>query len=264
MMNESYKTLTRLFYLSWHHGHVFFRKLRFLPPVILWLFVLALCFDINNPPVNAALGYMSTIPWMFFVMVWLGYLFFTSLNTVEEHILLLHINSRFLYIASKILFLAAVLLILTLFGCILPIIIELVFRVRGLVFIPGGVSLADFFSAFVLNFSLGFLGVSLAFLFHPNLSKHRDDSSLVLLILFAMLSVIKDQIFNLQGLYRYILFVFTPVLEIGLLTSNKDMFYVRDIMQAALYASVYCLVAMVVGYWLYTKRMYGPLIAKRE
>jgi len=263
-MSESYKTLARLFYLSWHHGHVFFRKLRFLPPVVLWMFVLALCFDINNPPVNAALGYRSTMPWLFFVMVWFGYLFLSSLETVEEYILVLHINSRFLYIASKIVFLVAVLLILSLFGCILPVIIELVFRIRGLVFISGGVSLADFFSSFVLNFSLGLIGVSLAFLFHPNTSKQRDDSSLVLLILFAILAVIKDQIFNLQGVYRYILFVFTPVIDIMQLFFNKDVFVAEDIMLAALYAGVYCLIVMVVGYWLYVKKIYGPLIAKNE
>jgi len=104
----------------------------------------------------------------------------------------------------------------------------------------------------------------LAFLFHPNPSKHRDDFSLVLLILFAMLAVIKDQIFNLEGINRYLLFVFTPVLDMMHLFFDKDFFIAEDIALATLYAGIYCLVAMVAGYWLYIRKIYGPIIAKES
>lgn len=263
-MSESYNSLLRLLYLVWYQGYVFFKKTRSLLPLALWMFVLYLCFDINYPPVYVMQGYLSTTMWFFFVMVWFGYLFFSGIDMIEEHLLILQINSRFLYSVSKILFLVVLSMALSIVGCIFPVIIELVFKIRGLTFIPNGINLTDFFGALALNIIIGTVGLSLAYIFQPNPSKSRNDFTVSTLIMFVILAFAKYQIFNLQGLSGYLLFVFTPIFEIIHLFYGKNEFVMEDVMLAAIYGGIYCLISVAVGYWLYNKRVYSPLIAQHK
>ena len=261
-MNESSNILLRLFGLAWHHGYVFFTKTRSLIPIVLWISVLYLCFDIDVPPTYAMQGYVSTTPWFFFIIVWLSYMFLSGFNIVEERILILQINSRFLHALSKILFLVALSLVLSLFGCIFPVVVNTISTIRGLSSIPNGIHLMDLFGGFFLNLIIGVLGVSLAYLFQPNPSKHRNDFMSLMLFVFSILAIAKNQIFDLQAPFNYLLFVFTPLFEIIGLFNGKNTFIVADLMSAATYGGIYCLISMILGYCLYNKRIYSPLIAQ--
>lgn len=260
-MNEYFSTAFRLIHLAWHQGFVFFTKIRSLPPAILWILVLGLCFDVRYPPTNAMNGYMSIIPWLFFVMVWYGYLFLSGFELVNEHILILQINSRFLYAMSKLLFLAVLSLAVSLLGCVLPVIINSAFEIGGASYIPNGIQFTDFLGAFILSNIVGALGVSLAYVFQPSPAKHRDGFTLMMLFTFALLAVAKSQIFNIQAPFDYILFVFTPMLEIISLFNGKNLFLAEDLALAVTYGGIYCIIAVIVGYWLYYKKMYAPFIA---
>jgi hypothetical protein len=170
----------RLIRLAWHQGYVFFTKMRFLPPAMLWILVLGLCFDIRYPPTNAMQGYMSIMPWLFAVMVWFGYLFLSDIELVNEHILILHINSRFLYAMSKLLFLAALSLAVSLLGCVYPIIVHFIFIIGGATYIPNGIQITDFLGALILSNIIGALGVSVAYIGHAHrkvyqIGSHRSE-----------------------------------------------------------------------------------------
>lgn len=261
-MRELFNTLLRLLFLVWHHAYVFFTKSRSFPPIALWIFILYLNFDTNNPPVNTFYGYMSIMPWLFFIMVWFGYLFLSSLGMVEEHILILQINSRFFNALSKVLFLLAISMIISLLGCIFPVIIHFFYILIGLNYIPGGLSLTEFFFALILSNIIGALGVSLAYLFQPNPSKQHNKFTSGTLIIFALLAIAKEQILTLQDPFHYFLFIFTPLIDILSLFYNSNMFVAEDLVLSAIYGGIYCLTAMIIGYWLYDRRLYGPLIAQ--
>jgi len=263
-MKDSFDKLRCLFYLVRHHGSVFSGKVRSLPPLVLWIFTLYQIFD---PPIPSTLiqGYVAAAMWLFFAMVWFGYLFLSDFDMTTEHLLILQINSRLLYVISKILFLTVVCFAISLLGALYPIIMDFAFGIIGLTLIADGVRLSDFFGALLLNFTVGTLGVSVAFLFHPNPSKNSDSFiTLIMLVMFALMAFIKHQIFNFEGLFRYLLLIFTPVYEILRLFSDKSVFTVGDLAMTAIQGSIYFSIAMMLGYWLYSRRVYGPLLAKPE
>ena len=60
------------------------------------------------------------------------------------------------------------------------------------------------------------------------------------------------------------LLVFTPLVEILQLFSEKEVFTASDMLLAVISGIVYFLKAVAFGYWFYNKRVYGPLIAKQK
>jgi len=261
-MNDLSSTLPRILHLTQHHYSVFLRKIRSYPPLVLWGIVLYLSYE--PAPINIVQGYLSTAIFLFFAMVWFGYLFLSDFDEVTEHLLILQINSRLLYAASRILFLLVVLSAVGALGTIYPVILELTFRIRGLTHIPYGIRLADFFGGFLLHLITGTLGIAVAFLFQPNPSKRDNANMVFVLIMFALSALVKHQVFSFPGSFHHILLVFTPLYEILSLFSNIRAFTARDLALSALYAGIYFSIAIVIGYWLYNKRVYGPLIAKHK
>ena len=75
---------------------------------------------------------------------------------------------------------------------------------------------------------------------------------------------VKHQVFNIDGLAQYVLLFFTPMYEILQLFSEREVFIASDMLLAVVGGGVYFLVAVVFGYWFYSKRVCGPLIAKQE
>ena len=259
-MSESYNTALKLLHLVRHHYAVFFRKIRPYPPFFLWVLVLYLMYE--QPPVNIVQGYLSSTLFLFFVMVAFGYLFLSDFDTVTEHLLILQINSRILCSASKLIFLVLASAFFSAVGALTPVIFELVSGIMGTAFMPYGIRVADFFGGFVLHFVVGALGVAVAFLFQPNPHKQSSATMLIALILFAIMTFVKHEVFGFTGIARYVLLIFTPAYEIMSLFSDKAAFAPGALFLAMVYGSAYFVVAVMVGYWLYSKRVYGPIMAK--
>jgi len=215
----------------------------------------------EDPPVNIVQGYLSATMLLFFVMVWFGYSFLSDFDTTTEHLLTLQINSKLQFAASKILFLVAVTLALSVMGGMVPVIIQAIFSIRGATYIPYGIRVADFFGGVFLHFIVGILGAAAAFLFHPNPTKQDSTIAVLALILFAILAFVKHRIFEFEGALRHLLLVFTPVYEIMSLFSDKRTFAAGDLLLAAAYGIIYFLIIVALGYWIYIKRVYGPIVA---
>lgn len=262
-MSELYNTALKLRHLVRHHYAVFFRKVRPYPPFFLWVLVLYLMYE--QPPVNIVQGYLSATMFLFFIIVAFGYLFLSDFDTVTEHLLILQINSRFLYGMSKIIFLVAMTAAFSAVGAVVPAAFEIVSGITGSEFIPGGVRVVDFFGGFVLHFIVGTLGVAVAFIFQPSPSSGRGSEIMItVLALFAIMAFVKHAVFGFDGVLRYVLLIFTPVYEIMSLFSDSAVFAIGDLALAAVYGGIYFAVAVAVGYWLYEKRVYGPRIAKMK
>ena len=251
--------MKKSFNLAWHHCSVFSRKIRLYPPFFLWMVVLYLMYE--QPPVNIVQGYLSATMFLFFVMVGFGYLFLSDFDTVTEHLLILQINSRFLYGASKIIFLVAMTALFSAVGAVVPAIFEFVSAIMGTEFISGGVRVVDYLGGFILHFIVGSLGVAVAFLFKPNPCRRDNAITLTALILFAIMAFVKHDVFDFYGVLRYVLLIFTPAYEIMSLFSYSRVFSLGGLVLAVVYGSAYFLPVVALGYWLYEKRVYGPLIA---
>jgi len=261
-MNGLFNVLPRLFCLALYHYSVFFRKFRSYPPLVLWGITLYLAYE--PAPINIVQGYLSTSIFLFFAMVWFSYSFLSDFDAVTEHLLILQINSRLLYAASKILFLLTVLGAVSVIGSAYPAILELALRIRGLTHITYGIHLTDLLGGILLHFIVGSLGIAIAFLFQPNPSKRDNSNTILMLILFAFSALLKHQIFGFQGALQYTLLVFSPLYEILSLFSDSRTFAAGDLALSAIYSGIYFSLAIVIGYWLYNKRVYGPLIAKHK
>jgi len=254
--------MKKSFDLARHHYAVFSRKVRLYPPFFLWIITLYIMYE--QPPVNIVQGYLSATMFLFFIMVGFGYLFLSDFDAVTEHLLVLQINSRFLYGTSKITFLVAMTAIFSVVGAIVPAIFELVSAIMGTEFIPGGVRVWDYFGGFILHFIVGSLGVVVAFLFTPNPSRGDNAISLCALIFFAIMAFVKHQVFGFGGALRIVLLIFSPAYEIMSLFSDSRVFSLGGLALAAVYGIAYFLPAAALGYWLYKKRVYGPLIATNK
>ena len=259
-MSAFYNAALRLGYLVRHHYAVFLRKIRPYPPFFLWVLVLYLMYE--QPPVNIVQGYLSATMFLFFIMVAFGYLFLSDFDTVTEHLLILQINSRFLYGMSKIVFLVAMTAAFSAVGAVVPAAFEIVSQITGSEFIPGGVRAADFFGGFALHFIVGTLGVAVAYIFQPSPASGRGSEIMILaLALFAIMAFVKHAVFGFDGALRYVLLVFSPAYEIMSLFTDCAVFSPGRLMLAAVYGGGYFAAAVVVGYWFYEKRVYGPGIA---
>ena len=251
--------LCSLLQLARLHCSAFFTKARSYLPIGLWGLVLYMMHQ--GPPPNIVQGYAALLLYLFVVMVWFSYAFLSSFDMVTEHLLILRINSRFLYAISKILFLVAVSLAAGIVGSLVPVVIEAAAWITNTAYMPYGIRVSDFFSGVFLHFIVGNLGVAAAFLFHPNPSKENEIVLIASLFLFTVLALVKHQFFNLQGHLRYILYVFTPVYEIISLFSGSYTFTAGDLALSAAKGGIYFIIAVAVGCYLYNKRVYGPLLA---
>lgn len=254
--------MKKSFNLARHHCAVFSRKIRLYPPFFLWIVTLYIMYE--QPPVNIVQGYLSATMFLFFIMVGFGYLFLSDFDAVTEHLLVLQINSRILYGTSKMIFLVAMTAIFSAVGAVVPAIFELASAIMGTEFIHGGVRVGDYFGGFILHFLVGSLGVAIAFLFAPNPSKDASAASLSALILFAIMAFVKHQVFGFYGALRIVLLIFSPAYEIMSLFSDSRVFSPGGLSLAVVYGSAYFLPAIALGYWLYEKRVYGPLIATNK
>jgi len=242
-----------------HHLAVFSKKIRLYLPFFLWIVTLYIMYE--QPPINIVQGYLSATMFLFFIMVGFGYLFLSDFDTVTEHLLILQINSRWLYGASKIIFLVAMTAVFSAFGAVVPAGFELVSAIMGTEFIYGGVRVVDFFGGFILHFVVGSLGVVVAFLFTPNPSRSENAISLTALILFAIMAFVKHAVFGFDGVLRYVLLIFSPAYEIMSLFSDSSVFSLGGLVLGVAFGLAYFLPIVVLGFWLYEKRVYGPRIA---
>jgi len=257
-MRDCFNIAPKLAYLTRYYCSVFLTKVRSYPPLALWLTALFLMYE--QPPVNMVQGYIPTTMLIFFIMVWFGYLFLSDFDTVTEHLIILQTNSRVVYAVSKILFLLAISLAVSVIGGVFPVVVDLVTRARGSIYFADGIHVVDFFGGIILHFIVGTLGVSVAFFFHPNHNKRNDAITIIMMLSFALLAFVKHQIFNFEGILRHFLLVFTPVYEIISRFSNESAFMLRDLAISAIYGGSYFVVIILVGYWFYSKRVYGPRI----
>jgi len=254
--------MKKSFNLARHHYAVFFKKIRLYPMFLLWLVALYLMYE--QAPVNIVQGYLATTMLLFFIMTAFGYLFLSDFDPVTEHLLILQINSRLLYSASKIIFLVAMTAVFSAVGAAVPAIFEWVSAIMGTEFIPGGARAVDYLGGFILHFVVGSLGIALAFLFQPNPFKRDHGIVLTALIIFAIMAFVKHQVFGFAGALRYVLLIFGPVYEIMSLFSDISVFSPGGLVLAVVYASAYFLPVVALGYWMYEKRVYGPLIATHK
>ena len=261
-MNGFFNDIKKLSHLVRYHRSIFFRKIRPYPPLGFWLVYLGVAYQ--QVPLCIVQNYLASAMISFYIMVWFGYLFLSDFDEVMEHLLLLQINSRFLYVASKIVFLIAVSALVGVIGSVFPIIIKPISLLAGYAW-PVDVGAVNFIGGLLLHFVIGCMGVSVAFLFQPNPEKRNNSSIATLaLMLFALLAVVKNQAFNIDGLARHVLLVFTPLYEILQLFSESEVFTASDMLLAVIGGSAYFLLAVAFGYWFYNKRVYGPLIAKQN
>jgi len=229
---------------------------------LLWGIALYLAYE--PPPVNIVQGYISTAMFLFFAMVWFGYSFLSDFDAVTEHLLISQVNSRLLYAASRVLFLLAVLFAASILGGLYPALLELVSWIRGSAYIPYGVRFADLARGILLHFITGALGIAVAFLFQPNPHKRDNAATMLVMILFAFSALVKHQIFVLQAPFQHTLLIFTPLYEILSLFSDSHTFSAGDLALSAIYGSIYFSITIAIGYRLYNKRVYGPLIARHK
>ena len=102
-MNGFFNGFQRVHNLVRYHYSIFFKKIRPYPPLGFWLVYLGIAYQ--QVPLSIIQNYLASAMISFFTMVWFSYLFLSDFDEVTEHLLLLQINSRFLYAASKVVFL---------------------------------------------------------------------------------------------------------------------------------------------------------------
>ena len=128
-MNGFFNSIKKLSHLVQYHRSIFFRKIRPYPPLGFWLVYLGVAYQ--QVPLCIVQNYLASAMISFYIMVWFSYLFLSDFDEVMEHLLLLQINSRFLYVASKIVFLVAVSALVGVMGSVFPIILKPISLLAG-------------------------------------------------------------------------------------------------------------------------------------
>lgn len=250
---KSYSSLTwRLLNLVRHHGFVFFKSIRCMPPIFAWVITLIVCFDTKYIPLSLVSIYVSASMELFFIITWISYVFLSSFNQIAEYISVLKINSRKLYFASKIIFLSFISMLFAVFGCLYPVVLNVIYKTKGIEIFQGGIHLIDVSGSFILYVVVGLLGASVALLFQPNLTKSRDNFSLGMILLFVFLAVTKGEFFTQGNALQYVFYVFPPLIEIGQLFI-ENTFGLKNLLLAILYGLGYSVTAVSIGYWLHGK-----------
>lgn len=260
-MNTYYSLPKRMLFLIWHHISVFFKTIRCMPPIFIWLLVLFFCFDTKRIPLPLVPTYISAIIYLFFITAWFSYIFLSSFNQTAEYISILKISSRNLYFISKVISLFVICMGFAMIGALYPVVFEIVCRLKGYTAFENGVHIKDISCSFILYTIVGFLGSAISLLFQPDLTKRRDSLSMFMIICFVFAAVTKNQFFNGQNAFKYLCYVFPPIIEIGKLFAQKDVFSFNNVILATLYGLIYSIIAIFIGFGFYSKRLYGPRIA---
>lgn len=233
-----------------YHFSLFIKSTKFVMPLLVWIGYMAFTYTIFPVDVVSSIVVSSVL--LFFLMVWIGVLYYEIEDTISEQILVLKTQNETICYISNIIFLGMIGFVFSCIGIIFPLLQN---AMNGFELYRRPITLWDIVVALGLHFFAALLGGMLGGVFHPRIMKNRK-MAIVIVALIALLSITKVSINQEIPILRYVTWILPPVGDYSLLMTNKEYFEKIDVGISMLLLFVYNVVLMVSQIVLLKKRKF--------
>jgi hypothetical protein len=222
-----------------YHFILYVKSNKIIMPLIAW--ITCMYGTYSAAPVYVVSSFVGSMTCLFFIMAWVSFSYFESIDSVSEQLIILKVKKQSMYYFSVNVFLMLIGVLMSIIGVVFPIIQYAIFHI-----FTRNITVWDVFSALLLHIIFAVLGCSLGILFQPRCMKNRKIA-IELLLVIAIMSIVKMKIIQKIPEANYITWIFPPISEIQNCFSNTDIFYLSDIIKATLYGIVYSFVLNIIN-----------------
>ena len=221
----------------------------FVMPLIVICAFMGMMYSVK--PMDVVSGYLITVYFLFFLMVWIGMTETNRENRVMEQILELRVHKTCAYFGGRLL----LLFFLSLFAACLCTVWPFLKNVmeKGTFFnrpyLP-----ADFINSFLLNLGSAYSGAVIGSFLHPDLCRDRR-TAISLTALLSMLAALQGMIVNVKPVLKYVLWILPDISFAAVRYGNEEYFKISISLEYFFMLVDYATVYGVIGsFWQYRKR----------
>lgn len=223
---------------------------RYIIPAILWLLTLVLLYR-SGPSDIVGIPIITSVV-LHFLMVWIGFSYFNSIDTVAEQIVVLKVQKRRSFYFSKYIFLLLAGFTLSFAGALYPVFVNIL---SDFTLFTRSITFQDIISSLILHIIFAAIGASISILFQPMWIKSRE-LSIILAVVLALMGIIKEGFVERMGLLKYIVWILPPTRNIVKQFLDQPYFSTRGILFTVLLGGIYSLALMVISQKIIEKRLY--------
>lgn len=233
-----------------YHFTLYLKTSRFIMPLIVWLAFMLASYSIR--PQYVVPSFLVSMTCLFFIMIWISFSYLESIDNVSEQLMILKVKNQYVYYLSKDFFLMLIGVVMSIIGVIFPVIMN---ALNGFKLFNRPVTARDIVSAFLIYIVFSSLGCSISILLQPRCIKSRKIA-IGIIALIALISVIKIGLVKQLPEVKYIMWIFPPVSEIQSFLSNKEVFYLKDIVKALAYGTAYVCILDVINIEMLKRKLF--------
>lgn len=226
---------------------IYGKENRFIMPLAAMLFMLYIMYSMK--PAGVVSSFFMSSYMIFLIAVWNGFVMSSAEDPVMEQIQMLRVQNIFAYYVSKIVCLLLVGLAGTCICLVLPVAVNVIND--GTLF-ERTLTGYDLFNAFLLLSGASFAGGTLGSILQPPMVLRERKNALLLTVLAAVLTIIKQALMQEIPLLKWILWILPPLERAGQIYGNADFFLLSDTVKIFLllmtYAIIYSMIKSVVSH----------------
>lgn len=236
--------VNRLRALLKYHTSVYIKSSKYVMPIVLWLICMQVFYTMI--PVFVVSSFVTSMGFLFFIMVWVGRTYTEIEDSVSEQLLILKVKSEHLYYMSKIVFLSLVGTVFAVVGLVYPLLQNVL---TGYRLYTRPITMLDVVSALVLHILVAVLGGMVGTIFHHRIMKERRIG-VILTFSLALMSIVKGALIQDLPVSRIIMWVFPPLYDTMVCFRDQDYFVINGLLRGTLYIVTYTGVLIALQLYL--------------
>lgn len=201
---------------------LYFKGSRFVMPLIVTAIFLYTMYSIK--PLSIISSFLITGVFLFLLTVWIGLTAVSGEDPTEEQLLLLRVQNDGLYYLSKCIYVLIAGLLANILCTVFPVIQNIL---NGGDMFTRNITFFDCINAFLLQSGCVFVGSGLGSLFHPRIMKDRR-LAILLTVFLTILTLVKTALAEKVILFRYIAWIFPPVMNAASQYGNAEYFQLKQ------------------------------------
>ncbi|MGN0328604.1 MAG: hypothetical protein ACI4D4_06450 [Lachnospira sp.] len=226
----------------------YYKSYTYLMPFMVMCVYLSFMYSVK--PQDIISGYITSVHFLFIIMVWIGMSEINRENRVMEQIIELRVHKTYAYFAGKMLFFFILSMIMTTICTVWPL-----FRnvIENGAFFDRGYLWEDFLNSYILILGSAYSGAMLGALFHPDTIKDRK-TAIALTVLFALLANIREIVAKSYPILKFVLWILPNVECAAVQFGNEKFFDIRGSLYCFCILMTYAVVYGIIGCILQYKR----------
>lgn len=225
--------MNKLKVLLKYHADVYLGSSKFVMPIVLWIICMLVFYTIL--PVFVVSGFVVSMGFLFFIMVWVGRTYTELEDPVSEQLLILKVRSVHLYNTSKIIFLGLVGIVFSFIGVGFPLIQNVMTKYQ---LFTRPITTEDVLSALILHILVALLGALVGIILHPRIMKERR-MAVILTFALALMGIVKGSFIQDMPVTRLVMWVFPPLYDAMVCFRDQDYFELSNMSRAIVHVSAY-------------------------